>query len=395
MPKIIRLRTKTEIKLSHEDDRTIDFIISTAAKDRDGDTIDPKGWILTNFLKNPVVLFGHDNRSLPVGKAENIRLEGGALKASVKFADAEMNPLAESVFQMVKGGFLNATSVGFSPVEFERNDGGIKFIKQELLEFSIVPIPSNPEALVTAKGLDLSPVKDWFKGYLDDWEKTKDCAIVSKSQMNNACDIIRKAINTEKKDTITFDEAHPDGTPIAPEGEAWDGPAQVAAADVDDLKIMATFVEQTDEELKKGDFKLPHHREKGSHAVVFRGVVAAMGALLGSSGGVDIPDSDRRGVYNHLAKHYREFDKEPPEFKAVEDQTLKDSALMLDGDGKIKNVLELLTGQLKSSLKETAELRKAVTEQSAQIEELTSDITRNRLPHGEKLIRIIPDKATA
>jgi len=394
--KIVRLKTKTEIKFSHDDeDRTVDFIISTAAKDRDGDTIDPKGWILTNFLKNPVVLFGHDNRSLPVGKAENIRLEGGALKASVKFADAGMNPLAESVFRMVKAGFLNATSVGFSPIEFERSDGGIQFIKQELLEFSIVPIPSNPEALVTAKGLDLAPMKDWFKDYLDDWEKTKDCAIFSRQQMNKAGDLIRKAINTAKKDTITFAEAHPDGTPIAPETEAWDGPAQVAAADVDDLQVMATFVERTGEELKKGDFKLPHHRERGSHAVVFRGVVGAMGALLGARGGVDIPDSDRRGVYNHLAKHYREFDKEPPEFRAVDDQTLKDSTLMLDGDGQIKNGLELLTSQLKSALKETAELRKAVEEQSAQIEELTSDITRARSLHGEKRFRIVPDKAPA
>jgi len=31
---------------------------------------------------------------------------------------------------------------------------------------------------------------------------------------------------------------------------------------------------------------------------------------------VDIPDSDRRGVYNHLASHYRDFDREPPEFRS-------------------------------------------------------------------------------
>lgn len=389
MTKIIRLKTDTVIKFSHDDeDRTVDFIISTAAKDRDGDTINPKGWILTNFLKNPVVLFGHDNRSLPIGKAVNIRLEGGELKASVKFANADMNPLAESVFQMVKAGFLNATSVGFSPVEFERNDGGIHFIKQELLEFSIVPIPSNPEALVTAKGINLLPMKEWFKEYLDAWEETKDYAIVSKSQMNNACDVIRKAINTEKKDTITFAEAHPDGTPIAPETEGWDGPAEVAAAEVDDLLVMATFVERTDDEVKKGDFKLPHHRERGSHAVVFRGVVAAMGALLGTRGGVDIPDSDRRGVYNHLAKHYREFDKEPPEFRAVEDQALKDATLMLDNDGQIKSALLTLLDQVKSAVRETEGLRKAVEEQSAQIEELTSDLVRNRSLHGEKIFRI-------
>jgi hypothetical protein len=42
-----------------------------------------------------------------------------------------------------------------------------------------------------------------------------------------------------------------------------------------------------------------------------------MGALRGARGGVDIPDSDRRPVYDHLSKHYAEFDREPPDFKLV------------------------------------------------------------------------------
>ena len=392
---IIRIKTETQIKLSDNDDRTFDIILSTSAIDRDGDTINQNGWELANFLKNPVALFAHDNRSLPVGMVANLRVEGGKLMGSVKMADMAANPLAESVLRLVKGGFLNAVSVGFSPIEFERTDTGMRFIKQELLELSIVPIPSNPEALVTAKGLDLAPMKDWFKGCLDDWETMKDRAIFSRQQMNKAGDVIRKAINTEKKDTISFAEAHKDGTPIAPETEAWDGPTEIAAADVDDLKIMSTFVEDTGEELQKGDFKLTHHRERGSHAVVFRGVVAAMEALLGARGGVDIPDSDRRGVFNHLAKHFREFDKEPPEFKAVENQALKDSTLVLGDDGQIKNGFELLTGALKVALAETKELRKAVEEQSAQLEELTSDLTRTRSLHSEKRFRIVPDKVPA
>ena len=66
-----------------------------------------------------------------------------------------------------------------------------------------------------------------------------------------------------------------------------------------------------------GAYKLPHHDViDGEIHTVFRGVVAAMGALLGARGGVDIPDSERRSVYNHLARHYREFDEEPPEFKS-------------------------------------------------------------------------------
>jgi len=37
------------------------------------------------------------------------------------------------------------------------------------------------------------------------------------------------------------------------------------------------------------------------------------GGHLGARGGVDIPDSDRPSVYEHLAGHYREFGEEPPE----------------------------------------------------------------------------------
>jgi hypothetical protein len=71
-----------------------------------------------------------------------------------------------------------------------------------------------------------------------------------------------------------------------------------------------------------GSLKLGHHRPSDG-AVVWRGVAAAMGALLGARGGVDIPEADRRKVYEHLAKHARAFDKEPPEFKAAEPVMLK------------------------------------------------------------------------
>ena len=64
-------------------------------------------------------------------------------------------------------------------------------------------------------------------------------------------------------------------------------------------------------------YKLPHHDIiDGRLHVVWRGVVAAMQSLLGARGGVDIPEGDRRAVYEHLAGHYREFGREPPEFRA-------------------------------------------------------------------------------
>jgi len=54
----------------------------------------------------------------------------------------------------------------------------------------------------------------------------------------------------------------------------------------------------------------------GRLTAIWRGVVAAMIALKGGRGGVDIPDEDRRAVYNRIAAYYRKADKEPPEFEA-------------------------------------------------------------------------------
>ncbi|MGP3667616.1 MAG: hypothetical protein ACKD6N_03510 [Candidatus Bathyarchaeota archaeon] len=68
----------------------------------------------------------------------------------------------------------------------------------------------------------------------------------------------------------------------------------------------------------KAGYKLPHHKFVGGRfSVVWRGVAAAMAALFGARGGVDIPDEDRKGVYNHLAQHYREFEREPPTFESA------------------------------------------------------------------------------
>ncbi|MEM2047463.1 MAG: hypothetical protein QXZ06_06240 [Candidatus Jordarchaeales archaeon] len=69
-----------------------------------------------------------------------------------------------------------------------------------------------------------------------------------------------------------------------------------------------------------GSYKLPHHDIiDGRLSVVWHGVAAAMAALMGARGGVDIPPADRRAVYMHLKRHYDQFEKEPPELEAVQE----------------------------------------------------------------------------
>jgi hypothetical protein len=48
-----------------------------------------------------------------------------------------------------------------------------------------------------------------------------------------------------------------------------------------------------------------------------------MAALLGARGEVDIPEDERRAVYNHIARYYEKFDKEPPEFREYSPMELR------------------------------------------------------------------------
>ncbi|MCD6421429.1 MAG: hypothetical protein J7L17_03360 [Thaumarchaeota archaeon] len=80
----------------------------------------------------------------------------------------------------------------------------------------------------------------------------------------------------------------------------------------------AWYDERNPERLES--YKLPHHEVIGGRFyVVWRGVAAAMAALFGARGGVDIPEEDKPGVYKHLAAHYKQFGKTPPSLDRLEE----------------------------------------------------------------------------
>jgi len=135
-------------------DRQYEFIASTADQDRDGEVIDVAGWDLKNFKKNPVIMFAHDYRTLPIGRATKIGVRDGKLVNNVEFPPQGTYEFADIVERLVGAGFLKTESVGFMPKKWEDGDGEKAprrtYTKQELLEISIVPVPSNPNALMNA-----------------------------------------------------------------------------------------------------------------------------------------------------------------------------------------------------------------------------------------------------
>lgn len=135
---------------------TITAVASDGTMDRDGEVISMDAWRLDNFLKNPVLLWAHDYSEMPIGKVTAIRTDTGKLVFEAQYA-VEHSEKAAQVFGMFKDGFLNAFSVGFAPQKWENGDGTTTpwrtFTEVELLEISAVPVPANPNALVTARGV--------------------------------------------------------------------------------------------------------------------------------------------------------------------------------------------------------------------------------------------------
>lgn len=123
---------------------------STKDIDRDEEIIEPSAFTesLVDFRKNPVVLWAHDHGSLPIAKSLQEEITTDGLLFNPKFADHQF---AKDVWELYKGSYLNAFSVGFIPKASEERDiDGRKIrahIKVELLEVSAVPVPSNRGAV--------------------------------------------------------------------------------------------------------------------------------------------------------------------------------------------------------------------------------------------------------
>jgi hypothetical protein len=74
-------------------------------------------------------------------------IEGDKLIGIATFETEDTNPLAEKIFKKVKAGTLKAVSVGFIPKKSHREEDVVVYDEMELIEFSIVNIPSNPNAV--------------------------------------------------------------------------------------------------------------------------------------------------------------------------------------------------------------------------------------------------------
>ncbi|HWQ90395.1 MAG TPA: HK97 family phage prohead protease [Clostridia bacterium] len=138
----------------------LDFVCSTGCVDRYKEVIEPTGWRLENYLRNPVFQNSHKYGDVifTLGRAVVCDVREVApgkmgLCQRIEFA-TEVNPVARIAYGLYAGGYLSAVSVGFIPLRWEDADEKAewrrRYLEQELLEVSAVAVPANPEALALA-----------------------------------------------------------------------------------------------------------------------------------------------------------------------------------------------------------------------------------------------------
>ena len=115
--------------------------------------LDFGGLSTENYTKNPVVMWAHDvagrspSGGLPIGRTTRLsKAAGGRIVADFEFlAD---DPFAQRVKNAWDKGFIQAASISWLPLEGKPTEGGRwRDTRSELLEWSIVAVPADPEAL--------------------------------------------------------------------------------------------------------------------------------------------------------------------------------------------------------------------------------------------------------
>ena len=154
------------------------MVIAANDVSRNGDQLNLAGMSFENYMKNPVVLWAHDygvnflsgatpSGGIPIAKTLEIGHYDGRIVADFEFNSGD--DFAARVENAWNGGFIRAASIGYMPTKYkeveDEKTGRVVYQTEEseLLEWSLVPVPADPDSVrAAARALNLP--EEIFRG---------------------------------------------------------------------------------------------------------------------------------------------------------------------------------------------------------------------------------------
>ena len=209
------------------------MVVAANDQSRNGDDLNLRGVSFKNYRKNPVVLWSHGSGSFSPGPSGGIPIaktlqighdEQGRIVPDFQFnSDDEFAARVENAWN---GGFIRAASIRYLPtkvVEVRGNGGEVERLRveeSELLEWSLVPVPADPDSVrAAARALNLP--EEIFRGF-----------------------------ETGSHETLPQTEPEPDGrqVPTAPAAVTADDVSLEARVDALEKKVFAPSTEEHEHE---------------------------------------------------------------------------------------------------------------------------------------------------
>lgn len=256
--------------------------------DKDGDVTPPDAF--TDGEQVRISAYNHASWGgvLPVGKGTIRATKAGAILEGQFFMDMQ---LGRDTFEVVKQmGDLQEWSYGYDVLKESFGDFDGKRVR----------------FLEKLKVNEVSPVM------LGAGENTRTLAVkAAKNPEAETMSEYTRAIRPHKSSVTS---------------RPWDGTAVVDAipdeASVSELRSMFAYADADGDPDAKGSYRFPHHHGIDGPANV-RALITGIAVLNGAHGGWSGPEEDRKAIYNHLADHLRDADREPPELRPLGDGGLK------------------------------------------------------------------------
>ena len=338
---------------------------------------------------NPVLLWRHDSWDTPIGTILDIEVTKTQVWFRCSIPGGDGYEHLAMVRQMIVDRLLRAVSISFyireweqAPDEVENEQGHIIVTKVALVELSVCTIGAHETALISG-GKDAgkqaqaelvaaafqaaktpadpgagpcglgADVPKWNRVTLKEGDSDELVGTVHVMQLDAPAPVdspealVGIGTDPERWTAVPFDRHATVATADEPTEQAWStSTAKAQAKSHLCLRVMALLELQPDPE-KPGTYKLLHHAAGPDFPVTWKGVASAMAILLGARGGAQGINAEQRQIaYDHLAGHYRQFEREAPELAELDQQALADlhaaGAVIIPGhDGQAATVAAL------------------------------------------------------